>query len=186
MSSRLRVGLDVDGVLFPWEETARQCIFNEYGISLPQSTHWDDIKNAVSVSVWKWLWDETGGLKRAFSNGLPFPDCWGAVVKMSMMADIVIITSTPRGALWDRLAWLERWDFPVHEIHVTMQKKSTVPRCDVYIDDASHNIEDLRQIKDSTVILWDRPWNQEVEVGGNVVRCKDWDSVINIVKGRAA
>lgn len=180
---KARLGLDVDGVLYPWEETARAAILDEFGIALDYSTHWDDIKNSITDPVWQWIWNKNGGLGRIFSIGEPFRGTFSATYKLSQIADIVIITSTPKDAIWERLSWLDRNGFDFSEIHITMQKKSLVPRCDVYIDDAPHNIEDLRQFKESTIIVWDRPWNQNVKCVGNVIRCREWGEVIWVVNG---
>lgn len=51
----MRIGVDVDGVVYDWEGQAREML-GEKGVILPPSTGWNSIKESVDSRWWEWLW----------------------------------------------------------------------------------------------------------------------------------
>lgn len=56
----MRIAVDIDGVLFPWDDVAREVLAVRYGIILEPSTTWHSIRDAVPPSIWRWLWSAEG------------------------------------------------------------------------------------------------------------------------------
>jgi 5'(3')-deoxyribonucleotidase len=61
-------------------------------------------------------------------------------------------------AIPDSLAWLASHDIPAREVHFLWNK--TLADCDVYLDDAPHQLEELSTtLPDATVCRMVHPWN---------------------------
>ena len=62
----LRIGIDVDGVMYHWNKTARYMLRDvlpdsPYTMDGPmgkESDEWDHVKDNVSDDHWRWLWTE--------------------------------------------------------------------------------------------------------------------------------
>lgn len=184
-ATKLRFGLDVDGVLYNFDWTARRLITQHFeNIDMPPFSHeWGSIKDEAGAEAWRWLWSADGGLRMLFTEGDPYPGAVEAAQEIAKLADIVIITSVPGAAVYDRVDWLARQRVPCSELHVTTQPKHLIkPYCDIYIDDGPHNVQDLRNHTSATVLVWDRPYNQDVHTDAQVIRVREWGEVLDKVR----
>lgn len=171
MTSRPRVGVDLDGCLYDWEGTARALIFRTWGIGLPVSTNYNAIRDGVPQHVWKWLWEPArmaelfGDPRAGIRDGLVVCDA------LDRVADLVVITKRPAMATRDTCRWLAAVRFPGREVHILNQDddKSAIP-CDWYVDDATTIVNELVDHGCKTYII-DRPWNQDCDRG---IRVKNW------------
>jgi len=187
---RIRIGVDVDGVLYRWSDTARWILHHAFGYNLGDSTSWHYLKSQVKPAHWDWLWRTGVEVYGLFRHGNLYPGSVEGMKELSRLGDIVVITMRPRNAMTDTLAWLSYHQLPVDELHVLDhgRKSSVQPHCDVYIDDSPDVYEDLTANTSGVVLLWDRPWNQDVPVrhkrpwepGGT--RVSSWDEVIEQVR----
>jgi uncharacterized HAD superfamily protein len=153
----MRAGIDIDGVIYRWEDEARRLLANEFGYSLLPSTHWDSIKSEIPPHAWDWLW--TGGVERGlFRCGALFT---GAREALELLWDsavtIALITTTPVNARADRTLWLASSQLPHDELHF-MSKKHHV-QCDFYVEDNVDNAN-LLLTTGRPVYLVDRLYNQ--------------------------
>ena len=109
--------------------------------------------------------------------------------------EVEIVTHRPAEAMRDTLAWLNHHfgadePYPFSNLHLLSkeQPKSSVLGIDVYIDDGPHIADDIIENTDSVLLLWDRPYNQEVAPAGDrLVRVSSWSDVvkqIQVVKER--
>lgn len=183
----LRIGLDLDGCLADGFDNVVGVLLEEHwGITLEPSQYWNHIRDQCGEEAWKWLWDEgvrEHGLFRHQSL------VRGAVIAVRKLADeghqLVYITHRPREASEDTVAWLAHHRFPVDELHITQEPKSSVvPRCDVYLDDSPSVCEDLLRNTDGFMAVRDRPWNQEFRSpvgGGRYFRVKTWEEFASVV-----
>jgi uncharacterized HAD superfamily protein len=168
MSKRLRIGIDLDGVCYHWEKTARYMLRE----ILPNSPYkgdpalerpsmgWDYIEHNVAPEHWKWLWSE--GVKLGlFRYGHMFKGTIEAVRKLAQLGDIIVITHRPAAAVPDTLAWLAYQQLPLAGVHILthQEPKSTVEPCDFFLDDKPENCIDMNDTG-AEVWLMDRPWNQ--------------------------
>lgn len=182
--SKPRFGLDLDGVVYKWDDTARYMLNLYCGEEVAESRSWDHIKDTVSPTSWTWLWSE--GVKLGlFRYGHIYKGAIEGVQQLGELTDLVVITSRPKSAVQDTLDWLGYNRFPVAEVHILGfdQKKSDVlPHCDFYLDDGAHNIDDLYDNTKGELLLWDRPWNQDHYRDPSIRRVSSWLEVIEEVR----
>lgn len=194
----MKIGLDLDGVCYQWSATAQYMLrehIQERGEVPPPELYqvpkyWDWIENYTPAEDWAWLWSS------AIEEGLYR---YGHVVKgaiegaqaISQLGETTVITARPKAAVHDTMAWLELMFNRVPLAGVVIQsdgqKKSEVPGIDIYIDDAKHNLEELLDNTDATVIQYVQPWNADFVPknglqGVRHVRARDWGEVVSIVK----
>lgn len=182
---KVRLGLDLDGVIYRWGDTARYLLETYWNLSnVPLEGR---IENYIPQKANTWLWNE--GVKKhgLFRYGSIYKGSREFLNRMEKYCDNIVITARPASAIPDTLDWLSYQKLPTAEIHILGpdQKKSSVkPRCDLYLDDASHVAEDLLQKTKATIILPDRPSNQDAPVNQRVVRTTSWEEIEEIIKAK--
>jgi uncharacterized HAD superfamily protein len=88
--------------------------------------------------------------------------------EMEPICDNVVITSRPSSAVQTTMEWLSYQRIPTTEVHIvghTQLKSQIQPYCDIVIDDAAHNAQDILANTPSVVIMPARPWNQGFNPG---------------------
>ena len=185
-SIKVRFGIDIDGVIYRFADTANYLFKTHWGYDLGEWDNWDYPQKIVSPEAWKWLWSEGITKHGLFRYGSIYKGAREFLTNAAKISDIVVITSRPPLATLDTMQWLAYQQFPTNEVHIVRersgQKKSDiVPHCDIYLDDGPHNIEDYYEKTDATILLIDRPWNQEKEfdsaILGGFTRVKTFDEV---------
>lgn len=192
----MRIGVDIDGVLYEWSKTCRYLLRevlpdSPYGRDGPlgrESTNWNYIQDNVSPEHWRWLWTEGVRLGMYRHGHLVH----GAVQGVRTLADaghhIVIISHRPPFAVNDTLAWLSHHGLPLHGIHLLANeapKSDVMPRCDAYVDDKPDNVLDLAKNTEARLVaLFDQPWNQDLRGAGahRVRRVHGWPDFVAVVK----
>jgi 5'(3')-deoxyribonucleotidase len=163
----MRIALDLDGVCYEWEKTARYMLRRKRMLEnqpiplelMRESDSWDAIEHAVTAAEWAWLWSE--GVKEGlFRYGHCCRGAIEGVHALSEIGDVLIVTSRPPSAIPDTLAWITfMFDkAPIAGIHFTGADPKDAIVADVYIDDGAHNINYLRA-RGHRVIQVARPWN---------------------------
>ncbi len=174
----MRIGLDIDGVMYQWDKTARYMLRDVLpgspykDVMKQESKGWDWIKDNVSPEHWEWLWTE-GVRLGLFRYGHLYPGTIQAVRRLAEIGEVVLITHRPKQAVTDTLAWLGLLNLPISGLHLltAMEPKSSVrPACDIYLDDKPENVMDLsglltrwedgKLIYSGGVYLMRRPWNE--------------------------
>ena len=184
----LRLGIDMDGVIsdfnagWTWRYNRDFPDRIDRPLTTADVVEWNapvGLTHFASMSQF-WTWARTCAEGRSIFYGLdPFP---GAIEAMRCLAagghTIAILTTKPHFAIDDTHDWLAIHDVPTDEVHILDDK--TVVECDVYLDDADHNLSELVAVRQSaTVCRYVRPWNNPipgtVEVGG-------WDDFLAVVE----
>ncbi|MGB0114139.1 MAG: hypothetical protein WBP59_13025 [Ilumatobacteraceae bacterium] len=163
-TGRLRLGIDLDGVVAD---------FNAGWIS-KYNEHFDAELTPEHVDIWDaptllthfthmgefWDWARTsGGGASIFRILQPYHGAVAALDRLAAHHRIVIVTTKPHFAVHDTYEWLAEHRIPTTEVHI-VDDKTTVD-CDVYLDDADHNLEALSAAHpDATVCRYVRPWNR--------------------------
>jgi len=194
----MRIGVDIDGVLYEWSKTSRYLLrevlpgspYPKTGPLGQESTHWNYIQDNVSPEHWKWLWTEGVRLGMYRHGHLVHGAVQGVRDLVAAGHDIAIISHRPKFAVNDTLAWLTMHQLPLAGLHLLTNEepKSYVkPMCDVYVDDKWDNVMDLaRNTPAKLVALFDQPWNQELRSGAwdlkNIKRTKSWPAFVEAVK----
>lgn len=172
MKHKPRAGIDIDGVLYRWENTARFLLKWRFGYQLGESTSWTYLKDHVSKSAWDWLWKEGVEKHGLFRHGNCYPGSFEALRLLSQQFEIVLITSRQNAAA-DTLAWVGYHRIPATEVHLVSSKSKTGVLCNWYLDDHGKNIEELENAG-RLAFLWDRPWNQDCQAG---IRISSWSEL---------
>jgi len=179
----VRLGVDLDGVLYNFEKTARFLLGWHFGYDLPTSNKWDFIKANVKKAHWEWLWTHGVAEYGLFRHGHCHKGALEGLRHLRGMGHaLIIITSRPKSAQGDTISWLAYHNIAPSEVHILGPdiSKSSVSQCAVYIDDHPEHIKDLEVIyPDSLCLLMSRAWNTGYTFG---VRVKDWRAVLVHVK----
>jgi len=173
--SRKRAGIDLDGVCYDWDSSAKFLLSHSFGYSLDVTTRWNHIKDSVHAVHWEWLWTE--GVKLGlFRHGNLYRGSIEALRTLDRKGhNLVIITTRPDSARVDTLDWLSYHKIPAKEVHVLGQgaNKANV-ECDWYVDDMPNNVSDICAAG-KTAYLFDRSWNRECRDG---VRVASWAELL--------
>ena len=166
----MRIGVDLDGVCYQWDKTARYMLreilpgspYTKDGPLGQPSAHWDHIQEMVTPEHYRWLWTE-GVRLGLFRHGHLFPGTIEAIRRLAEIGDVVVITHRPKSAVMDTLSWLSYQKLPLAGLHLLtgQEPKSTVrPECDFYIDDKYANCVDLAENTSArAVICMARSWS---------------------------
>lgn len=192
----MRIGLDIDGVMYQWDKTTRYMLRevlpdSPYKDLLHQdSLSWDWVQERVAPEHWNWLWTE-GVRLGLFRYGHLYSGTIQAVRELATLGEVVLITHRPKQAVNDTLAWLTYQNLPLAGVHLLTNqenKASVRPWCDVYLDDKPENITDLCEGTPAQLVcLMRRPWNLAWEhppTGQRFEVVKDWKEFIQKVRAR--
>lgn len=164
----MRIAVDLDGVCYHWERTARYMLRRWYadrGELHPAmldraSRHWDDIQQNVSPEAWDWLWSE--GVDRGlFRHGHIVSGTIEALTALTGDGhEVFVATARPKRAIGDTLAWiaLQLHRVPLSDVRIHVNKLAT--DADLYVDDGIHNILAVTAAG-KRAILFNQPWNCE-------------------------
>ena len=131
-----------------------------------------------------WAWAQGDG----HSVFRDLPAMPGAIETLQALARrhrVVIVSAKFDWAIPDSLAWLARHGVPAREVHFVWQK-SNVP-CDVYLDDAPHQLSELVTARpDAVVCRMVHPWNDEVPGTVPVRSWSEFAALIDELEARPA
>ena len=185
----MRVGLDIDGVIYKWADTARYLLNTQRGYSLGESTHWDYLQYNVSGEDWNWLWKE-GVQLGLFRYGHLYKGAIEGIKALAALAEIHVVTHRPQQAINDTLAFLSYLTgtpemlgvFSGVHILTEQEPKSSIG-ADVYIDDSADVADELVRAQ-RVCLLWDRPWNQGFQhatLFQRATRVRSWEEVLRYI-----
>lgn len=180
MSHKLRIGLDVDGVLRNFVGALRR----EYAKDYPKHRvkkidKWDFSDSfPIGKDIWTYAFETrireifTGADQYSYASGLTK---W----LKSQGHEIWIITTQKKGTEHFTLEWLKKNDIRYDHIVFTCDKHRI--DCHVLLDDNVVNLEDFKTSLTGTPICMSRPWNNDW-TGQRVVNLKDFQSLISVIK----
>jgi len=187
----VRIAVDLDGVLYEWDKTARFMLrhYKNYASSGPMgqaATSWNYIEEHVAPADWKWLWTEGVDLG-LFRYGHVVTGAQSAIRDMRTAGNtVVVVTQRPSAAVPDTIAWLDLFQkkeagvlFDGIHILTNGEPKHTV-QADVLIDDKASNLEAWVG-HGRKGILFDSPLNQGAKPAGTE-RAYGWHDATRIVR----
>jgi uncharacterized HAD superfamily protein len=169
----LRIGLDVDGTVYNWDESTRRILKRLYGLEITISQTWEWIYDACTPEQWDNIWNNH--TLNMFLGGDYYPGAQAAVDYLIKQGhEVCFITATPESVRTLRAQCLFE-DFPgisgVHFITPETNGKTHI-LCDVYLDDKVETAELTAQAGHRSLLM-DRPWNH-VPVDERIVRIHHW------------
>ena len=170
----MRIGIDLDGVSCQFlAGCAEVCGVNDFDIS--KITTWDALYDYVPPGrdLWEWL---SVNSPNVFHNLAPIDGAIEGIKQLKEMDHtLVFITARPDWAKGSARYWLEANGIPYDEIHEIWDK--TQVKCDIYIDDAPHNLEALRSVGHTIRMV--APYNHPLP---DVADAYNWQDIVQIVK----
>ncbi len=178
---RLRLGIDLDGVVADFNVGWMERYNREFGTTLHHSqvVMWDGLQELTHFGSMDdfWQWARSG--PASIFRHLPIIQ--GALDSLQRLAAehrIVIVSSKFDWAIPDTLAWLSEHRLPAREIHFVWDK-TTVP-CDVYLEDAPANLQALvRARPESLVCRMVRPWNGPLDGTRDVSGWSEFEAAVD-------
>jgi 5'(3')-deoxyribonucleotidase len=188
-SSKIRVGIDLDGVVADFTGGWIRLYNAQFGaqIRADQVTTWDaaeELTHFGSMTAF-WRWARTAGSngRSLFAALEPYPGAVAGLRALLNVTHVAIITTKPAWAIPDTLDWLARLRLPLREVHIISDKPS-VP-CEVYLEDSPLQLAALRRRRpDSIVCRFVRPWNRPVEGCVDVTELDDLMVVVSELRAR--
>lgn len=157
----MRVALDLDGVCYEFDRTARFMIARRLGYAQGKDLPWnhDEYNRGVDKEHWSWLFGQRQ-IDPLFRHGHLYRGAIEGVRELAKRNDVVVVTKRPRRATQVTLEWLAYNRLPVSEVHVLQGlPKSSVP-CDIYIDDRIDVVQEILDNTNACVVLFEQPWNR--------------------------
>lgn len=161
----MKIGVDIDGVLFPYAEQFRNFCQIKLKKNLPKIVKWHFYRD------WGLSDDQYFALQKSFINSLGFeigkPYYYAKSAIDNLRAnnhEIAIIThrifhdfdlKLKKEIINSTINWLYKYEINFDYI-IFIKDKSNMG-LDILIDDATHNLEEFKNIK----ICFSQPWNKD-------------------------
>lgn len=187
----LHLGIDVDGVLYPFHSVIARWIEKNRGMrpgvldDIPLSWAW--YRNQWGLDSDEFLEHYASGVRAGvvFSHGDPLPGSLHTIRRLADAGHKITYVSaraipgiSPNLAWTKTATWLRQHGFPHHARVVISDDKAAIPT-DVFLDDAPHNIEALTAAGHEYPLLWDAPYNQDAKVPHRV---RSWAGFVRVVE----
>lgn len=172
---KLKIGIDVDGVLYPFIDEFKKYCEKQLDKKLPEVENWNFYRN------WKLTNRQFMELYASFINadclevGAPENNSKETIDKLSKDGhEIYIIThrlfdafdlKTKTKSITSTVNWLNKND--IYFDHIIFIKDKSLVDLDLLLDDGIHNLEDFK----NEVICFSRPWNKN----WNYTKVNNWN-----------
>lgn len=165
----MRIGVDIDGVLFPWTDVANQALVERFGIADPgEHTSWSYLRETIPPTCWRWLWSREGQDAVFSQVGRVYPGVVEAVNQLLKEHEVHFVTHRdPRRTAVYTATFLalhfgrHPWG-GVHVIRNGVQKQ-TLARWDAFVDDKPETVWAFLEQERARVFAPARPWNEELD-----------------------
>ena len=168
----MRIGVDIDGVLFPFDKVARHVLANQFpGRKVPQhpSKSWSALKGEVAPELWRWLWSPEGQHRVFRMINYRYGDAIEVVREVISETDHEVHFVTHRdpaitGTYTSRFLAEHFHGLRWAGLHMLGQRATTpkwkLARWDVFVDDKPETVHAFTSGTFTQVFAPRRPWNE--------------------------
>lgn len=188
---KLHVAVDLDDVVLDFFQGVIDAMYREFDVYILKEdiTTWDD--NQVKLFPWKdygyksW-WDWMQKREWLWANFDAVPGAVGGISALRGAGHHVeLLTAKPEWAEHNVWKWLGLWRLPVTSVRIVgvNDTKHAVSDADILVDDKPSNIQGWVDSDDTRLgVLFDQPWNRDMEIGERMVRVASWHGVQETVR----
>lgn len=183
------LGVDLDGVCGDHTAAFRQVVADELGVdpsTLGPQTSWEFAEWGLDSTTFLRLHRAAVVNHRMFRTMPVVPRCAETLWRLSDAGVWIRLITHRLYASWghatavaDTVAWLDDAAIPYRDLCFLGDKPAV--EADAYVDDAPHNVLELRQAG-NTVVVFDQPYNRHLDGP----RARSWDEVESLVLDLAA
>lgn len=185
----MRIGFDIDGVLYPWTAAVNDAVIERFDIPDPgEHQYWDYLKERLTGEQWQWVWSDEAA-PAVFGRYLHMEDgCTACDTLLLCEYDVHFITHRdPRKTASITARWLGERFRRYAGLHVLGNgiNKSDLVRglgLAVMIDDKPEVCDDVLRNSNAEVFMPTRPWNSRYEpqpyLENRFHRFENWQEVI--------
>ncbi len=186
MANKVRIGIDVDGVLRDFDSKLMEIVRREFPdkILSEQATTWDYNNIDIDINELSKIWRETH-CEEIFREAELIP---GAIQEFKELRDwaryqparyqfVCVTTQMPYNAN-HTLYWLGKHNFNFLEVYITNNKHNV--DIDFLIDDSPKNYDKWinNGREESSFILFNRPYNSECPATNKINKLSDAISIL--------
>lgn len=176
------IAIDLDDVVLDFVTGVREAVAREYDADLKEEDITDFnlrpvLDPIIGRSWWEWmrdrdwLWSNFGAVKGAI----------GTIDRMHRDGHYLeILTSKPEWARYNVWKWLGKWRPAVDRVTIVgpTDNKANFSQADVLIDDKLQNCNEwVASRPGRRALLFTRPHNRRIKVGGSIHRVHNWHDV---------
>lgn len=166
----MRIGFDIDGVLFPWSDCANAALMAEFGIEDPgPHVSWEHLSSKVTPEQWAWLWGNEGSravfgqLDRVYPRAI---EAVNALLRNPKNKVHFVTHRDPRRTSVLTASFLELHfgGHPWAGLHVLQNgtPKHELAEWDVFVDDKPDTVLAFLAWTGTEVFAPVRPWNSSL------------------------
>lgn len=183
MKKRLKIGIDIDGVICDIMSSILPLIKTRYGTSLKKKDIYrHEIHEVLGVS------------ERAFAtdvfkdtvikiNHPAIKDAASYINRLYRKHTIVLVTSRPEIFNPITKKWLAKHKIKFHAlINIHKHKYTVLDGFDFFIDDHLKEVIYASSVKNLNVLLFDQPWNRSFNSAGTFTRIKSWKKIYSLIE----
>ena len=184
MLDKLKIGVDIDGVLSDSNKVFISHINNKYGLSWSTDDvrdYWfTDLSNIIGGReqiIEEWMFLHKNNLL------LNCPTTSKAILFNMLPGEVNLVTHRDPITIECTQKWLKKNNLSRHkEVFFVNGPKSKTGKWDYFIEDCPENIEDLIPVVSEKIILFDHPYNREFNHSEKVIRVKCWEEITDFFK----
>ena len=160
-----RVGIDIDGTVYPWTKAINQALKNTFGVEgLVEHKTWNYLEEHITPDQWRWCWSDEAVIPAFGRMDLIYEYAAKVVNEICRKHEVHFVTHrNPKLLAGVTGKWLSHYFDGYKGVHVLNNgvDKTEVMKWDWFIDDKSETVRAFRE-KGIPILVPARPWNVDV------------------------